>query len=68
MKYELHLGVLLHRLSGLIRTRVVLSLIGLYVLNKQPQAGQYIVTLIGMAMGVSAIDAWKGKGKPENGD
>ena len=65
---NLHLSILCHRLSGLLRTRVILSLIGLYVLREIPQAGQWVVTLVGMALGVSAIDAWKGNGKIKNGD
>lgn len=51
-----------HRLAGLLRTRVILSGIGLIVLCKNPGVGQWVVALVGMALGISAIDAIKGKG------
>ena len=52
---------LLTRLSGLLRTRVIMACIGLYVLNSQPEAGQWVAVIVGLALGVSAIDAMKGK-------
>lgn len=52
---------LAHHLAGLLRTRVILSAIGLFVIYKQPSIGQWVVALVGMALGVSAIDAVKGR-------
>jgi hypothetical protein len=58
-----------HHLSGLIRTRVVLALIGMLIVYSKPEAGQWIVSLVGTAAGVSAIDAWRGKdGRPGRRD
>lgn len=48
------------RLSGLLRTRVLLSAAGLVMLYVKPEIGQWVVILVGMALGVSAIDAVKG--------
>lgn len=53
------LQVVIHRLSGLLRTRVLLSLIGLWIMYKEPTIGPWVVSLIGLALGVSAVDAWK---------
>ena len=47
------------RLSGLLRTRVLLSLIGLWVMSKHPEIAQWVMGLVGLALGVSAIDAIK---------
>jgi len=58
---EDQLKLALVRLSGLLRTRVVMSCLGLYVLNNQPAAGQWVAVIVGLALGVSAIDAVKGK-------
>lgn len=63
-KQSLHL----ERLSGLLRTRVILSCIGLYVMYKQPSIGQWVVSIVGLALGVSAIDAFKGSKKSGDGD
>lgn len=63
------LHILLHRLSGLLRTRVLLSLIGLYAMYKQPLIAQWVVALVGLALGVSAVDAYKNgtRGDDSNG-
>lgn len=47
-------------LTGLVRTRVVICMIGLVVMNHQPSIAQWVVSICGLALGVSAIDAWKG--------
>lgn len=61
--------VVLHRMAGLLRTRVILAGIGLIVLCKNPEVGQWVVALVGMALGVSAIDAIKGnKNGTDSGD
>lgn len=54
--------VILHRIVGLLRTRVILSLIGLYAMYKQPAIGPWVTGIVGLALGVSAVDAWKGGG------
>lgn len=56
-----------HRLSGLLRTRVLLSAAGLFVLYSKPEIGQWVVMLVGLALGVSAIDAIK-MGKKDGTD
>ena len=56
-----NLQILLHRMSGLLRTRVIMACLGLYVMYKQPSIGQWVVAIVGLALGVSAIDAWKGQ-------
>lgn len=66
--HKQHLSILLHRLSGLIRTRVILSMIGLYVMYKQPSIAQWVFSIIGLALGVSAIDAYRGHGMPKGND
>lgn len=48
------------RLSGLLRTRVLLSAAGLVIIYLKPEISQWVVTLVGLALGVSAIDAMKG--------
>ena len=58
---NINLQILLHRLSGLIRTRVIMACLGLYVMYKQPSIGQWVVAIVGLSLGVSAIDAWKGQ-------
>lgn len=55
-------GKILHHVTGLFRTRVILAMVGLYAMYKQPAIGPYVVGIIGMALGVSAVDAWKGTG------
>lgn len=49
------------RLAGLLRTRVILSLIGLYVMTQHPEIAQWVVAICGLALGVSAVDAWRYK-------
>lgn len=49
------------RLAGLLRTRVILSMVGLYAMYKQPAIGPWVLGVVGMALGVSAVDAWKGE-------
>jgi len=56
MNYN-HKNKVLFHLSGLFRTRVVLSLIGLYVMYKQPSIAYSVVGIVGLALGVSAVDA-----------
>jgi len=56
-----HLKSILVRLSGLLRTRVIMACIGLYVLTVQPSTGQWVAIIVGLSLGVSAIDAMKGK-------
>lgn len=65
---KLHLSIILHRLSGLIRTRVILSMIGLFVMYKQPAIAQWVMGIIGLALGVSAIDAYKECSKPKENE
>lgn len=60
-----HLHILLHRVSGLLRTRVIISMIGIYVTYSKPEIGQSICILVGLALGVSAIDALKGNKSPQ---
>ncbi len=55
-----HINKGLYHISGLLRTRVLISLLGMYLVQDHPNSGQWIVSLCGMAIGVSAIDAWKG--------
>ena len=52
--------LLLLRLSGLLRTRVVMSCVGLWVMHEQPCISQWIVAVVGLSLGISAIEAWKG--------
>ena len=59
-------SAVLHRLAGLLRTRVILSAAGLFIIYKQPAIGQWVVILVGLALGVSAIDAVKGSGDGSN--
>jgi len=56
-----HFKSILIRLSGLLRTRVIMACVGLYVLERQPEAGQWVAVIVGLSLGVSAIDAFKGK-------
>lgn len=46
-------------LSGLLRTRVILSVLGLILVLIRPDQAQWICILVGMSLGVSAIDAMK---------
>lgn len=58
-----------HRLAGLLRTRVLLSGFGLFIIYQRPEIGQWVVILVGLALGVSAIDAIKGiKNGTDSGD
>jgi hypothetical protein len=52
-------GLLKSRVSGLLRTRVILSIIGLIVMCRNPEIAQWVVAIVGLALGVSAIDAVK---------
>lgn len=54
-----HLKIILVRLSNLLRTRIIMSCIGLWVLNNQPASGQWVAIIVGLALGVSAIEAAK---------
>ena len=54
-----HVKLIFVRLSGLLRTRVIMACLGLYVLHNQPEAGQWVAVIIGLSLGVSAIDAFK---------
>lgn len=65
---NLHLQILCHRLSGLLRTRVIMACLGLYVMYKQPSIGQWVVAIVGLSLGVSAVDAWKGQNPKGPGD
>lgn len=49
-----------HKITGLLRTRVLLSVFGLILIYNKPNIAQWAVAILGMAMGVSAVDAWKG--------
>lgn len=51
----------LYHLTGLLRTRVIICVLGMILVQNKPSAGQWIVALCGMAVGVSAIDSWKDK-------
>ncbi len=61
-----HLNKILHHLTGLVRTRVVICGVGLIVMYNKPIISQSVVALCGLAIGVSAVDAWKGdtRGRP----
>lgn len=58
MNLNLHLKVALLRLTGLLRARVILSLIGMYAMYKQPSVAHWIFSITGLALGVSAVDAY----------
>lgn len=64
---RLYLHKAVFHLTGLLRTRVIICVLGMVLVENRPSAGQWIVSLCGMAVGVSAIDAWKGAehGRPE---
>ncbi len=66
MTISQHLEQVLWRVCGLLRARVIICMVGLYVLEHQPAIGQWVVALCGLALGVSAVDAMKGvdNGKP----
>ena len=51
-----------HRLSSLLRGRYIMSLIGMGIIVYKPELGQWIVALVGLSVGVSAIDAIKNRG------
>lgn len=51
----------LFRLTGLLRTRVIMSCIGLAIIYARPEAAQWVAIVVGLALGVSAIDAAKGR-------
>ncbi len=54
-----HKHILIQRLVGLLRTRVLISMLGVYVTYSKPEIGQSVCILVGMALGVSAIDAFR---------
>jgi len=56
-----HLKEILWRMTGLLRSRVIICMIGLKVMSSQPEIGQWVVAICGMAMGVSAVDAFRGR-------
>jgi len=58
-----HVKLMLIRLSGLLRTRVIMSCLGLYVLVRSPEAGEWVAVIVGLALGVSAIDAFRERKK-----
>jgi hypothetical protein len=60
MTVKQHIEQIIWRLTGLLRSRVVICMVGLYVLNNKPEIGQWVVSLCGLALGVSAVDALKG--------
>ena len=41
-------------------------MIGLYAMYKQPAIGPWVTGIVGLALGVSAVDAWRG-GEDKNG-
>lgn len=51
--------ILLIRLSGLLRTRVIMACIGLWVMHEQPCISQWVVAVIALSLGVSAVEAWR---------
>lgn len=56
---QFFLKIILHRITGLFRTRVILSMVGLYAMYKEPSIGPWVTGIVGLALGVSAVDAWK---------
>lgn len=58
-----HLSAALWCLTGLLRSRIVVCMVGITYVYHKPEIGQWVVSLCGMALGVSAIDAWRGNGK-----
>lgn len=57
---------ILHHLSSLLRTRVIISFVGLWAASKTPEIAPFVLGICGLALGVSAIDAYRRKdGKPE---
>ena len=55
-----HLKEALWRLTGLLRTRVIICMVGLYIMKSQPAVAEWVVAICGLALGVSAIDSIKG--------
>jgi hypothetical protein len=56
--------LLVTRLLNLLRTRVVMSCLGLVMMAYSPATSQYVVAIVGLALGVSALEVWRGA----NGD
>jgi len=52
-------NILVLRLLGLLRTRVIMACIGLFVMHEQPCISEWVVAVIALSLGVSAIEAWK---------
>ena len=46
------------RLSRLLRSRVIVCMVGLYAINKEPSAAQWIAIVCGMAIGISGVEEW----------
>ena len=61
------MSVLSTNLIGLSRSRYVMSLIGMAIVVWKPELSQWIVALVGLAVGVSAIDAFRGGGSYGSG-
>ncbi len=57
--------ILLLRLSGLVRSRSILSVFTILMMAKCPQAATSMAIALAMAMGVSAVDAFRGVRSPE---
>ena len=53
-----HVEELLIRLSRLLRARVIVCMIGLYSISKQPTAAEWIAVVCGLAIGVSGVEEW----------
>jgi len=58
-RFEEHIKLAILRLTGLLRTRVVISMIGMAAMCKHPEIAHWIVSICGLALGVSAIDAFR---------
>lgn len=56
-----HVKDVLVRLSRLLRSRVIICMVGLYCVSKQPSAAEWIAVLCGLAIGVSGIEEWRGR-------
>lgn len=58
-RFEEHIKTALIHLTGLLRTRVIISMVGMMAMCKHPEIAQWIVSICGLALGVSAIDAFR---------
>lgn len=59
-KESSHVSGLKWKLINLLRTRVLLSVLGLICIKASPDNGQWIAMIVVSGMGVSAVEAWKG--------